>query len=59
MIDGRQEVLAHGSREMPVWGDWFNRELLREELFGEELRNLSIKTRIDGLMTYIEALQAK
>jgi mono/diheme cytochrome c family protein len=23
LIDGREEVTAHGTREMPVWGDWF------------------------------------
>ena len=23
LIDVRDEVDAHGSREMPVWGDWF------------------------------------
>jgi len=26
LIDGREDVDAHGSREMPVWGDWFKSE---------------------------------
>jgi hypothetical protein len=25
-IDGRYEILAHGEREMPVWGEVFKRE---------------------------------
>lgn len=26
VIDGRADVRIHGARDMPVWGDWFNRE---------------------------------
>jgi hypothetical protein len=25
-IDGRYEILAHGEREIPVWGEVFKRE---------------------------------
>ncbi len=35
MIDGREDVKAHGDRDMPVWGVWFKAEAA-EELGGAE-----------------------
>lgn len=59
-IDGRSESTAHGSREMPVWGDWFTQQDLNDQLFlAEAVRNLSVQARIDGLVHYIESLQVK
>jgi hypothetical protein len=26
LIDGRDEIDAHGNREMPIWGNWFKQE---------------------------------
>jgi mono/diheme cytochrome c family protein len=31
VIDGRMQVIMHGTREMPVWGDVFRRELMARE----------------------------
>ncbi len=43
-------ILAHGSREMPVYGDMF-RDIKRDETF--------VKQRIGLLTGYIESLQQK
>jgi len=49
MITGADEVAAHGSRAMPIWGNIF-RSLSNQE--GETLR-------VNALMKYVESLQAK
>jgi mono/diheme cytochrome c family protein len=56
LIDGRDEISAHGSREMPVWGDWFKLE--GEEAYegtaGEEAR---IRKRIEDLIDIVQSMQ--
>lgn len=49
-IDGRNPVGAHGSREMPVWGEAF------QEISSSPA---SVTYRIVTLSAYIESLQAK
>jgi mono/diheme cytochrome c family protein len=50
IIDGRA-VKAHGTMEMPVWGDAFKwREGLPED---------AIRTRIDALVRYLETMQER
>jgi mono/diheme cytochrome c family protein len=52
-IDGRFDVPAHGSREMPVWG----RKLadpIAEDASGEEVA----RGRIDLLVEYLKTIQA-
>ena len=50
IVDGRA-VKAHGTMEMPVWGDAFKwREGLPEE---------GIKVRIDALVRYLESIQER
>lgn len=49
MIDGRDRYIkAHGSIEMPVWGDAFKREGLSEE---------AIKARIEAIVRYLRSIQ--
>ena len=48
MIDGRSEVVTHGPREMPVWGERF-----AEEEF------MTARARILELTLYLESIQAK
>jgi mono/diheme cytochrome c family protein len=48
MIDGRRMILAHGSREMPIWGRRYAVEA------GEEAR---VRARIEALVGYIRSLQ--
>jgi mono/diheme cytochrome c family protein len=50
IVDGRA-VKAHGSMEMPVWGDAFKwREGLPED---------AIKARIEALVRYLETIQER
>jgi mono/diheme cytochrome c family protein len=49
VVDGRQEVKAHGSREMPVWGNSFR---LRDA-------GPSPASRIKALTEYLKSIQVK
>ncbi|MFT5124335.1 MAG: hypothetical protein ACI9TH_000407 [Kiritimatiellia bacterium] len=53
-IDGRQDVSAHGSRIMPVWGKQFART---EEDPGE--RESVVSGNLLELVLYLEAIQQK
>lgn len=51
VVDGRDfQQLAHGSVEMPVWGNQYRRSLLA-------LSEARISARIDGLVRYLESIQ--
>jgi mono/diheme cytochrome c family protein len=50
IIQGDAEITAHGSKEMPMWGDTF-RSLKRDESV--------VKLRVHNLTEYIESLQEK
>ncbi len=52
-IDGRLERLAHGSREMPVWGIRFY-DLSSNDPSGEQAR---VTALIDRLVDYLERIQ--
>jgi mono/diheme cytochrome c family protein len=56
-IDGRQEVQAHGTREMPIWG----KDLSFGSLVGFSFYNdeAFVRARILALTEYIYRLQAK
>jgi len=51
-IDGRKVVNAHGSRQMPVWGD----ELLRSEA-GNPEAEAAEKALIWKIVTYLQGIQ--
>ena len=51
-IDGREEVKAHGAREMPLWGDVF----LWPEGDSAERRE-SVRRRIGELVAFVQSLQ--
>lgn len=53
VVDGRAEVAAHGTREMPVWGDLF----LWPEGDSPE-RRAQVERKIGELLAYIRQLQA-
>lgn len=50
IILGDAEITAHGSKEMPMWGDVF-RSIRRDESV--------VKLRVHNLTEYIESLQEK
>jgi mono/diheme cytochrome c family protein len=47
-IEGADEVAAHGTRDMPMWGDLFN-----------SLDRNTAQIRVQALSDYIKAMQAK
>jgi mono/diheme cytochrome c family protein len=60
IIDGRQEVKAHGPREMPVWGRDFN---MQSSIFFENYppydNESNARSRMLALTEYLYRLQAK
>ncbi|MBI3757705.1 MAG: cytochrome C [Deltaproteobacteria bacterium] len=50
VIDGREDVVAHGVRDMPIWGVWFR---------ATEGNELTATGRILELVYYLKSLQEK
>jgi mono/diheme cytochrome c family protein len=62
VIDGRIQVMVHGPREMPVWGERYKRELKSRTPRGEvsdDLAELMVRARILMLTEYLYSLQEK
>jgi mono/diheme cytochrome c family protein len=62
VIDGRIQVMVHGPREMPVWGQRYKRELKAQTPRGEasdDLAELMVRARILMLTEYLYSLQEK
>ena len=62
VIDGRIQVIVHGSRQMPVWGDIFTQglqERMKRDYMSKDLVDAIIRTRILTLVEYISTLQEK
>jgi hypothetical protein len=72
VIDGRKEVAAHGTREMPIWGRRYMEEALIDRLSPEALKSLFpgwssytfdadvvVRTRILSLIDYLSRIQEK
>ncbi len=59
MIDGRSEVKAHGTRDMPIWGNEYNEKAV--EYYGDYFRNYSsegfVRGRILALIGYVYTQQ--
>ena len=53
-IDGREEVMAHGTRTMPVWDAHF-----LTEAGGQPLDENRVIGRIFALVYYLESIQTK
>jgi mono/diheme cytochrome c family protein len=56
VIDGRQQVRAHGVRNMPVWGDLFKYEEDGPQK-GKAASEAAIRKRIEALVDYIQSIQ--
>jgi mono/diheme cytochrome c family protein len=62
IIDGRVQVMIHGPREMPIWGDVYSRELIARmprDFMSKELADSMVRVRILMLIEYISTLQGK
>lgn len=57
-IDGRRRVIAHGSSEMPIWGDYLMAEALEGRFIRPNDARLVVEARISALTQYIHSLQA-
>lgn len=56
IIDGREEVRAHGRREMPIWGDVFQSPLADSEQTEEEEQERADR-KIRELIIYLKTIQ--
>ena len=54
VIDGREDVKGHGSRDMPMWGDEFRLETGSSMMLQTEVRG-----RILALVYYLQSIQEK
>ncbi len=60
VIDGRAAVIAHGTRDMPVWGGTYMRQLRYPgSTLSQETMEAMVRARILGLIEYIWTLQGK
>ena len=61
VIDGRQEVMGHGTRDMPIWGSWFKFVARSGELEGtdEETSEIIVALRIQSMIEYLKTIQVK
>ncbi len=61
IIDGREDVAAHGPRDMPIWGAAYNREAWTKMygLGSPEAAESYVQGRIVALAGYIFTLQEK
>jgi mono/diheme cytochrome c family protein len=55
MVDGREEVLLHGPRYMPIWGDRFNSSTWSS--VSEEHADTLVRGAIFELLVYLESIQ--
>lgn len=60
VIDGRREVKAHGTREMPIWGQAFNRQTsIYFDNYPPHDAGSAARSRILALTEYLFRLQGK
>ena len=63
VIDGQIEVLTHGARDMPVWGEVYKRELIHRApsdlSMPKEMSEAMVHEQILALIEYISTLQEK
>jgi len=61
VIDGRFNVMVHGPRDMPIWGDVYTREMSSRAPRDtpKEFVDALTRARILALVEYIFSLQAK
>jgi mono/diheme cytochrome c family protein len=59
IIDGRQDVAAHGPRDMPVWGAQYSAKAAESYVDVPYSSEAFVRTRVLALTEYISRLQAK
>jgi hypothetical protein len=59
VIDGRKEVAAHGTRDMPIWGNRFGPNVAQTFLVPGFDPETTIRMRILVVMDYLNRIQKK
>jgi mono/diheme cytochrome c family protein len=61
VIDGRVQVAIHGTREMPVWGEVYTRDVRSRtpRAMPDEMIDAMVRVKILALIEYISTLQGK
>ncbi len=61
IIDGRADVKAHGSRDMPIWGDRYSAEAQDIAAPGAQTlaRETYVRGRIAELVLFLQSIQTK
>lgn len=62
VIDGRQAVTGHGSRDMPIWGGSYSQEKAKAGEYFFEMpydMEMYVRARILALIDYLNRIQAK
>ena len=61
VIDGRKEVMGHGTRDMPIWGNWFKFVARAQDVEGTdaETSEIIVALRIQGLIEHLKTMQKK
>ena len=57
VIDGSAVVKAHGTRDMPVWGEMFS--VQATNAFNRPQTEREVRDRIDRLIDYLKSIQRK
>jgi len=55
VIDGREDIMKHGPREMPAWGNWF--QIPADEIQSPTDWRDQVRGRIWQLLMYLESIQ--
>ena len=56
-VDGREDVAAHGRRDMPVWGDVFQTALVANPATPDEDGESRAKRKVRELVLFLETIQ--
>ena len=59
IVDGRQVIPAHGTRDMPIWGARYMKEAGATYMDVPYDPELFVRTRITALVDYVYRLQVK
>ena len=59
IVDGRQDVAAHGPRDMPIWGRQYSLQAAETHMDVPYSSEAFVRSRVLALTEYISRLQAK
>ena len=59
VIDGRSVVMGHGTRDMPIWGNWFKfvARAVDPTNVDDETAEIILALRVQGLIEYLKTIQ--